>query len=159
MASTIAQVADGVVALLKTLDLPFAAEINRGYGDIDEQLEERDKPQIDVIANAVPDLELATRGAWGYRIDIHTVLRVRLSALERSKVDGRLDNALIDPLVAIVEDMAELLIPKRLASLEPLDVKWFTTTIEAAYISEHLRQYGQFTGHVRTQFMVEKAIP
>ena len=65
MASTVAQVADAVLGVLKGLQYPMAVEFARGYGDIDEQLEERDKAQVDVIAGARPALELATRGAWG----------------------------------------------------------------------------------------------
>lgn len=159
MASTVAQVADAVLGVLKGLQYPMAVECARGYGDIDEQLEERDKAQVDVIAGARPLLELATRGAWGYQIDIHAILRQRFSAFERSQLEGRIANELIDPMVEVVEVMAEALIPQRFTALEPIDAKWFSTTIEAIYISEHLRQYGQFTGHVRTTFMVEKPIP
>lgn len=159
MASTVAQVADAVLGVTKGLAWPFAVDFARGYGDIDEQLEERDKAQVDVIAGARPLLELATRGAWGYQIDVHTVLRQRFSAFERSQLEGRIANELIDPMVEMVEAIAESLIPQRFTALEPIDAKWFSTTIEAIYISEHLRQYGQFTGHVRTTFMVEKLIP
>jgi hypothetical protein len=159
MASTIVQVADAVLATVKGLSFDFPYTANRGYGDIDEQLEERDKAQIDVIPSAQPLLEQATRGAWAYRVDVHVVLRQRFSALERALQDGRFDNAILDPMVEAVERIAEALTPVRFTSIEPIDAKFFQSAIESLYISEHLRQFGQFTGHIRVTFMVEKLFP
>lgn len=154
----IADIAQAVVDAINAADWSQDLEAERSYADWDDELSERDTLRIDVVPVDSPTVDLQTRGSIRWSVGVDIAVRKRFGTDARTPDKGRLANAKIDALIGLVEEFAAYFVTDRFASLEASSVAWQSTTIPALYISEHLRQYGQFTGLIRLGFHADAAL-
>jgi hypothetical protein len=151
--SILLSVADGVTAMLRaaTLRRPLP-QAERGYADWMVPLESITELLCDVVPVHNPKTELDERGAIKYSPQVDVVLRQRFALSDQDGATGRVDKAVVDELVALVEQINELFCGERMSAFKV--ATWETTDILAAFSKQHLRQHSQFTAVVRIGFSV-----
>jgi len=139
--SAITAIADAMVAELNAAawGLPFTA--TRTYLPR-YKLEDMDTLHVTVVPKT--DTVLAgDRGKSRHDYQLDVAVQKKLEAA---------DNAEIDPLVTLTEEIADYFRGKRLALLP--SAVWGTTEVRAIYDPEHLVELGQFTSLVTFTFRV-----
>lgn len=155
-------VATAVLAMVSDADLSQKFTAERSYADWELELTDYSRLHVDVVPVMNDQLvDLAARGiAAGakvnYTVPIDIAVRYRFGQDEQDDTTGRIPNAAVDSLVALVVDIAELFTKQRLTD--------FTagvhqeTRITANPVKQHLHQLRQFTGIVRVTFRVDRTI-
>ncbi|NLY02727.1 MAG: hypothetical protein GXY83_42280 [Rhodopirellula sp.] len=144
--SMVIQIADAVVAALNaaTLSQPFSAV--RYY------LPEFDlKEMKDLHVSVVPaelDEEIADRGRDRAEYKIHVAVQKRVAKQDSSG----LDNAAIDALMQLVQEIDDLFRHKPLAGFE--QALWAKTENKPNYDPKHLQENQQFTSLLAFTFRV-----
>jgi hypothetical protein len=151
--SILLSVADGVTAMLRTAKLRRQlGQADRSYADWLVPLESITELLCDVVPVHNPKTELDERGAIKYSPQVDVVLRQRFALSDQDVATGRVDKAVVDELVALVEQINELFCGERMCAFKL--ATWETTDILAAFSKQHLRQHSQFTAVVRIGFSV-----
>ena len=154
--AVLVQVADAVADALNGATAgTFAADFTavRSYADWDDQLTEAEKIRVDVVPHYAPTLELDGRGWIGGEALIDVGVRKKFAQQEQEATTGRLANAAVDEMLLLVEQVAKYLMADRFTALDATcGAVWTKTEVRAAYIRDHLRLWGQFTGYVRLTF-------
>ena len=144
--STTIRIAEAVVAVLgaATLSQPFTAE--RHYLP-EFALEDMDTLHVSVVpAEFLSDMADRARDRAEYTV--HIAVQKRVS---KHQPPG-LDNAAIDELMRLVEEIGDLFRHKRLAGYE--DAHWVKTENKPIYDPKHLQEHGQFTSLLALTFRV-----
>jgi hypothetical protein len=136
--SVVVDIADKVVEELNagSFSQPFTAE--RAYLPC-YALEDVKDLRVTVVPKAV-DIQAATRTSNQQDIEIDVAVQQKLTAA---------DNAEIDPLLALVEELADHFRFKRFASP---DAVWIRTRNEPVYAQEHLDRFRVFTSLLTLTF-------
>jgi ribosomal protein L31E len=146
--SMIVQIADAVTAALSaaTLSQPFSAV--RYY------LPEFDlKEMKDLHISVVPaelDEEIADRGRDRAEYKIHVAVQKRVAKPDSSG----LDNAAIDVLMQLVQEIDDLFRHKPLSGFE--QALWAKTENKPIYDPKHLQEHQQFTSLLAFTFRVNR---
>jgi hypothetical protein len=149
MTAKIVQLADAVTAALAEAEFSVEFVPERSYADWTMQLEDSDTLHVDVVIVGHEASELDDRGDIAYVDAIDIGVRYKFGP-EAREPDGRLRNADVDGLVALVEEIHESLAAERLDQFE--DAIWRDASIRATYVRQHLREWGQFTAILRISF-------
>ena len=154
--AVLVQVADAVTGALNSATAgTFAADFiaERSYADWDDQLTEAEQLRVDVVPHYAPTLELDGRGWIGGEALIDVGIRKKFAQAEQESTTGKLASASVDQMLLLVEQVARYLIADRFTALDATcGAVWSKTEVRAAYIRDHLRLWGQFTGYVRLTF-------
>lgn len=141
---------------LTTWAAPFQAV--RSYADWDEKLEAFDTLHVDVVPVGFTRSELADRGHIEHDIAVDIGVRQRFSQEHQDPETGRLFNAPLDVMSALLQQLAEYWMKDRLTK-HPGDCEWQETVIRTPYARDHLREHRQFTGIIRITHQVTKVLP
>jgi hypothetical protein len=159
VSSILIQVADAIAHELNGKAFSFEFEAARAYADFDEQLLS-DMLRAEVVPVGPLPTELDGRYSVAYQCSADIVLRKRFTPDDMEQVSGmdaaRVKPCVVDPYVALVEEINEWLIAKRLTDME--DAVWRETSIVAAVVHKHLREWQQFTGILRVTYDVSKCL-
>lgn len=154
--AVLVQIADAVTAALNGASAgTFAADFTavRSYADWDDQLTDAEQLRVDVVPFYAPTLELDGRGFVGGEAMVDIGIRKKFSQAEQESTTGRISAAAVDELLLLVEQVARYLVTDRFTALDSTcGAVWQKTEVRAAYIRDHLRLWGQFTGYVRLTF-------
>jgi len=138
--SVITEIADAVVAELNagSFSQPFAAE--RHYLPVFE-LDDIKNLRVTVVPKGVA-IQATGRNSNQHDVEIDIAVQKKLT---------KTDPAEIDPLMALVEEIADRFRFKRFASP---DAVWIRTQNEPAYAQEHLDQFRVFTSLLTLTFRI-----
>jgi len=138
--SVIVQIADAVAGELNggTFGQPFTAE--RNYLPLYD-LKELKSLRVTVVPTGTA-IESKARRTAQHDVEIDVAVQQKLV---------KTDNATIDPLMSLTEEIADHFRFKRLA---PPDAVWIKTENEPVYAQEHLDQYRVFTSLLTLTFRV-----
>lgn len=139
--SVITDIAEAVVAELNagTFSQTFQAE--RHYLPVYE-LEDIKDLRVTVVPKGTA-IQSAGRGSNQHDVEIDVAVQKKLTKTEPTE---------IDPLIALVEELADQFRLKRLASYP--NAVWTRTQNEPVYAAEHLDQYRVFTSILTLTFRV-----
>ena len=139
--AAITDVADAILAELNAaaFSLPFTA--TRSYLPR-YKLEDMETLHVTVVPNKDTVLP-GDRGKSRHDYELDVAVQKKLTTA---------DNAEIDPLVTLTEEIADYFRGKRLALLP--SAVWGTTAVRAIYAPEHLVELGQFTSLLTFTFRV-----
>lgn len=84
----------------------------RSYGEWDRNFEDLDELAVDVVP-ASADMELITRGAFGYAVTTAIAIRKRFGTAEQESSTGRVDIDEQDALTRLVQLVGEYFAPKQ----------------------------------------------
>lgn len=155
MASVVAQIADAVLGVVRTLDLGVEFLADRTYAEDTTELGTIEAVYVEVVTPATPLLELDTRGSVRYTVDVPILIRKRITGADRDGQTGRVSVEVLDPLLDVVERVAEAMIPDAFAAL---DAEWQQTDIEESYDRDFLRETGEFLATILVRFTARKAL-
>ncbi len=141
MASELLKVADAVVSELNGAALSMAFTAARHYQPSFDLCEMKEL-HVSVVPKGI-EVSQAGRntGSFDYKIDIG----VQRKYAEESAAE-------LDPLMALVEEIAELFRFKRLARLP--EAAWIKTEHACVFAQEHMRELRQFTSVLTLTFRV-----
>ncbi len=141
MTAALLRVADAVVAELNaaTLSMPVAAE--RAYQPVFDLAELKDL-HVTVVPKGL-EQELGSRNGTPREVKVDVAVQKKLQAT---------DAAEIDPLVGLVEEIAELFKLKRLPAYH--QAVWTKTENVPIYSQEHLAELRQFTSVLTFTFRI-----
>jgi hypothetical protein len=141
--TTILQIADSVTAQLNAADLSQPIDAERLYVP-NFDLEDMKELRVSVVPREVQFLPMdRSQSRYHGKIDI---------AVQKKFKDG--DNAEIDPLVALVEEIADVFRMKRLDSL--VAARCIHVENSVLYSTEHWEQLRQFTSLLTLTFEMAK---
>lgn len=152
--STLHDTAAAVKTLLDGASLSKAFDPRFVY-DTNLPLEDADTLHVDIVASGlscVPDSRISLR----YEALLDIAVRYRFGTIEQSS-DGSIDVDEIQPYVALLEEIGELLADpdNRKLATQTL-ATWIGTEIRFPWVPEHLRQNRQYTGILRATYVVAK---
>lgn len=137
----IAEIAEAVAAALNDGSFSQSFTAERAYLPVYE-LSELKETRVTVVPKGVAILPGSrSRNQYDYAIDI--AVQKKLS---------RADNAEIDSLLALAEEIADFFRLRRLPGFP--EAMWLKTANEPVYAQEHLDQLRQFTGLLTVTFRV-----
>jgi hypothetical protein len=146
--STIAQIADAVVAVLNAASLSQPVTAVRYY------LPEFDlKEMVDLHVSVVPaelEEEIADRTRDRAEYKIHVAVQKRVTKQD----PPGLDTEAIDSLMTLVEEIDDLFRHKPMAGYE--QAHWTKTENKPIYDPKHLKEHGQFTSLLVFTFRVTR---
>ncbi len=141
--TTILEIADSVVAQLNAADLSQSIDAERLYVP-NFDLEDMKELRVSVVPREVQFLPMdRSQSRYHGKIDI---------AVQKKFKDG--DNSEIDPLVALVEEIADVFRMKRLDSL--VAARCIHVENSVLYSTEHWEQLRQFTSLLTLTFELAK---
>lgn len=141
--ATVLQIADSVTAQINAAALSQPLQAERLYVP-NFDLEEMNQLRVSVVPRELTILALdRTSSKYNTRIDI---------AVQRKFDSG--SNAEIDPLVALVEEIADLFRLKRLDSMP--EARCVQVEHPVIYSHEHWEQYRQFTSLLTLTFQLAR---
>jgi len=145
--SALLEVADAIAAQLnsRVFRLPFTAV--RSYADFDAAID-HDGLTVEVVPVENVPTELLTRGSVQYVCSADIVIRERLTF----DASGQVKAQDVDDRVALIEELNEWLMMRQL----DYDARWEATTIVAAVVHQHLREWNQFTGIIRIRYTLTR---
>ena len=148
MNASIVEIADAVVTALNAHTLSQAFTAARYY------LPEFDLPEMDQLhVSVVPaelDEEIADRTRDRAEYKIHVAVQKRVTKQD----PPGLDTSAIDGLMALVQEIDDLLHHKPLAGYE--EAHWTKTENKPIYDPKHLKEHGQFTSLLVFTFRVTR---
>lgn len=149
-------IAEAIKDELKRNELSQSYELQRTYADFKLELESAGPLRIDVV-NVTTETEstLAARGKLQWMCKTDIAIRKRFDQAARDDATGYLPTREVDPLVFLVQEVVELFCPTILPNCEGT---WETTKIVVCPDNTHLRDLRQFTGIVRIEHRIDKAI-
>ena len=155
MAARTIEVADAVLAKLQAATLSQAfAQLTRNYADWEFPLE----TMVGIVCDVVPsDLEVAllSRGSLQYSVSVDIAIRYKFQDNELDD-KGRPKKELVDALCLLYQQVVELFTPSVFDTED--NFAWSSTLPFLPYVPHHLRQFQQFTGLVRVNFLARKLI-
>ena len=154
MAAVVMPIVNAVCDVLAAVDYGITATVEASLGDWDDAQTHRVQLRIDVLAPTDPPMELLDSAQIRYEVSVDIIIRKRFETTDRAIQNGRLLAEAAEPLVAVVEQVAETCVQDRFAVS---DAAWQETTIQTLYEPAHIREYSQFTGHVTVTFWAYKA--
>lgn len=141
--SLIIDIAEAVKTALNAHDFSEEFTAERHYQPVFDLAEMKDL-HVSVVPNGMTTATLGRgRAQFDCRIDV---------AVQKKLKDC--DNAEIDPLMALVDEIAEHFRAKRLDGLS--EAAWIKTENTALYAQEHLNEMRQFTSVLTLTFRVIK---
>ncbi len=139
--SVILQIADAVVAQLNAASLSQPVVAQRHYQPVFELREMKDL-KVTVVPRGVT-LVLAGRAVDLDEFQVDVGVQKKVASVEAAH---------LDPLIALVAEMAQLFRGKRLNALP--GAIWTKSVIDPLYAPEHLELYRQFTSVLTLSFKV-----
>lgn len=144
-------VADAVVAALNAGTFSQSFTAARSYAGWRLKLETLDGLRVDVVPAEYADTALASQGTDEAVCRVDVVVRKKLDPSDSSS--GVATNAAVDPLVALVEEIARFFMDSDERRLDDYtDAAWRDARVLWPYVPQHLPT--QFTGVVRLGFDV-----
>ena len=165
MASVLVQTADAVVAVLNDsahgFTQPFTAE--RSYAEWDLPLDDSVEPgrlYCDVVPRQGMTCEPESRGYLRYRPSVAIVFRKKFKLEDARTDNGRLILSAVDELIALLEQVNEVLAGELLADFTVAGetAHWDQSETEQIYMQEHIRKHNQFTGVLIVPYTSSKAV-
>jgi hypothetical protein len=161
MASLIAGIADGVVALLTAGNTAgaFTPAITpaRSY-ECKLLLEDSGVLHVDVVPSTPPVLVVAARVDMTYTVYVDIAVRKVFTSTDDDANTGKPSNAAVDALVSLVEQINEYIAKKTKRGIaSPLAV-WVGSEIPAPWDVDHLVNHRQFTGILRAHYRADRPI-
>ena len=160
--SVLVDVADALTAELNGHAFSPTFQAERTYADWELPMAEAtpDTLRADVVPASDLETELDDRGNVLYIAGSVVIIRKKFPAADIQQVAGheatRIKKPSVDALVSLVEQVNEWLTMRPLAAMP--EASWKETKIQAAVIHAHLRTHHQFTGIIRVNYEVQKAV-
>ena len=141
MTAALLRVADAVVAEINAATLSMPVTAARAYAPVFDLAEMKDL-HVTVVPKGL-EQELGSRAGTPREIKVDVAVQKKLQAV---------DAAEIDPLVGLVEEIAELFKLKRLPAYH--QAMWTKTENVPIYSQEHLAELRQFTSVLTFTFRI-----
>ena|SRR5688500_7931214 len=164
MPAVLTLVADAVAELLTEASHEFGLEFvaTRSYPPKDEPLAALNSLRVDVVPVNHDDSGIVDRGtgSTNYLCSVDIGIRKKFSRSERDSDTGQVEQAEMDRLIELVEQVHDYLTDVENRRLPRgtvgLDATWENTRIRAAYMPRHYREWQQFTGLIRVSYRARK---
>lgn len=154
MATPLVQVPDEVADVINAGSWSQPITAVRSYADWDDEPTDNDT-HVDVVLIATRvETEVADRaGSLDKTIRVHVCVRKKFAPSERT--DGILNNAAVDPLVELVDEIHSHFVVDRFGDLP--NVAWTETRLVQVFSRRMLREIATFVGIVELTFESHEA--
>jgi hypothetical protein len=146
------KVAAAMTAALKAASFSQAIDPKRSYVDWDgEKLKDPSALRVDVVADSTQQkTKPATRVTSKFTIPVFIVVRKKLNQEQTNDDSGDIDEAEIDALIYLCQELHLFFTLDRLPGLD--SAVWEETETLALPSKKHLREIRQFTALIKVQF-------
>jgi len=156
MSALLVTIADALTAELNAHDFGVQFKAERSYADWDELLEELDTLRVDVVPVGYGDADLESRGTLHYLPAVDIGVRRHFGSGDEQENDGRIDQAQIDALVLLVEQIHAFFTKQR--PDDTVEAIWKQGKVNVTFNRQMLRDHRQFMGIVRFTFDAYQAL-
>lgn len=152
--SVLHDTANDVKDLLETADLSKSLTARLVY-DTELPLEDEDELHVDIVPAGLV-CQADSRASLAYDVYVDVAVRFKFGTSEQ-ETDGAIAVEEIDGYIELLEEIGELLADPDNRML-PGDAKpvWIGNEIRAPWVPQHLREFRQYTGIMRSTYRVAK---